>query len=133
MAISERAALKALGQAFTGLVRADEPDLTLRQQAILFTVALEAGPHTVRGLAARLGLAKPAVTRALDTLCRLGFLRRVADEADLRNVFIERTVEGMSYLRTLSAFMGDAGVTDRTVATRPEPDMPPVPAAGAAA
>lgn len=118
MVISERAALQALGQAFTGLVRAAEPDLTLRQQAILFTVALEPGPHTVRGLAARLGLAKPAVTRALDTLCRLGFLRRVADETDLRNVLIERTVEGMAYLRNLSAFMRDAGITDRPAPTR---------------
>ena len=31
------------------------PDLTMRQAAILLTVYLEAPPHTVRGLAERLG------------------------------------------------------------------------------
>ena len=34
----------------------------------MFTVYLDPPPHTVRGLAAALGVSKPAITRALDTL-----------------------------------------------------------------
>ena len=79
-------------------VRADGPDLTTRQMALLLTVYLEPGPHTVRGLAAELGVAKPVVTRALDTLGRLGFLKRTRDAADRRNVLVHRTVKGAVYL-----------------------------------
>ena len=79
-------------------VRADGPDLTTRQMALLLTVYLEPGPHTVRGLAADLGVAKPVVTRALDTLGRLGLLKRTRDAADRRNVLVHRTVKGAVYL-----------------------------------
>ena len=79
-------------------VRADGPDLTTRQMALLLTVYLEPGPHTVRGLAADLGVAKPVVTRALDTLGRLGFLKRTRDAADRRNVLVHRTVKGAVFL-----------------------------------
>ena len=37
-------------------VRDDAPDLTFRQMSILLTVYLEAPPHMIRGLAARLGV-----------------------------------------------------------------------------
>ena len=79
-------------------VRADGPDLTTRQMALLLTVYLEPGPHTVRGLAVELGVAKPVVTRALDTLGRLGFLKRTRDAADRRNVLVHRTVKGAVFL-----------------------------------
>ncbi|MEO0983068.1 MAG: MarR family transcriptional regulator [Pseudomonadota bacterium] len=101
MALSEREGLTLWRRALTASVRSDAPDLTARQQAILMTVALTPGPHTVRGLAADLDIAKPAVTRALDTLTRLDLVRRVKDESDLRSVFIERTVKGAAYLRAL--------------------------------
>lgn len=76
------------------LVRDDEQDLTSRQMAVLLTVYLEPPPHTVRGLAARLGVTKPVVTRALDTMGRLGLLGRHRDETDRRNVLVFRTLEG---------------------------------------
>ena len=38
------------------------PDLSLRQISILLTVYLEAPPHTVRDLAAKLGVSKPVIT-----------------------------------------------------------------------
>ena len=79
-------------------VRADEPDLTARQLAVLMTVYLGPPPHTVRGLAATLGVGKPAITRALDTLTRYGLVRRRRDEADGRNVLVQRTVRGSAYL-----------------------------------
>ena len=79
-------------------VRADGPDLTTRQMALLLTVYLEPGPHTVRALAAELKVAKPVITRALDTLGRLGFLKRTRDAADRRNVLVHRTVKGAVFL-----------------------------------
>lgn len=76
------------------LVHDDEQDLTARQMAVLLTVYLEPPPHTVRGLAKKLGVTKPVVTRALDTMGRLGLLSRRRDEADRRNVVVQRTLAG---------------------------------------
>jgi len=76
----------------------DQPDLTLRQTAILLQIYLVPPPHTVRGLAAMLGVTKPVITRALDSLGALGLVDRVRDERDKRNVVIKRTVAGALYL-----------------------------------
>jgi len=76
------------------LVRDGVQDLSARQLAVLLTVYLEPPPHTVRGLAAKLGVTKPAITRALDTMGRLGLVTRRRDEADRRNVLVQRTVAG---------------------------------------
>jgi DNA-binding MarR family transcriptional regulator len=76
------------------LVRDDQPDLSARQMVVLLTVYLEPPPHTVRGLAAKLGVTKPAITRALDTMGRMGLLSRRRDEADRRNVIVQRTLVG---------------------------------------
>lgn len=84
------------------LVRDDEPDLSLRQQAILFTVYLEAPPHTVRGLAEKLNVTKPVITRALDSMGRHDLVSRRRDEADRRNVLVQRTVKGALYLERLA-------------------------------
>ncbi len=79
-------------------VRERRPDLTTRQMTILLTVYLEPPPHTVRGLAARLAVTKPVITRALDTMGRLGLVKRRRDDSDRRNVFVQRTVEGSLFL-----------------------------------
>jgi len=76
------------------VVRDGEADLTARQLTVLLTVYLEPPPHTVRGLAAKLGVTKPVITRALDTMGRLKLVTRRRDEKDRRNVLIQRTVEG---------------------------------------
>ena len=91
-----------------GSVRSELPDLTQRQLAILLHVYLVPPPHTVRGLAQTLKVTKPAITRALDTLGRLGLLKRRRDEDDRRNVLVQRTVKG-------SVFLSDFG--DRVAAT----------------
>lgn len=80
------------------------PDLTARQTAILLTVHLDAGPHTVRGLAEALSLGKPAVVRAVDTLEAAGLLARTPDPADRRSVFIIATETGAT---RLAAMAGD--------------------------
>ena len=82
-------------------VHGDDPDLTVRQMAILLTIYLNPPPHTVRGLAAQLGVTKPVITRALDTMGILGLLSRRRDERDRRNVLIQRTVAGSEYLERL--------------------------------
>ena len=105
MQLSERDGLELWRRAVTASVRSDAPDLTARQQAILMTIALTPGPHTVRGLAEQLNIAKPAVTRALDALERLDFIKRVRDEADLRNIFLERRPPGMTYLRQFAGLV----------------------------
>ena len=76
------------------LVRDGERDLTQRQMAVLLTVYLEPPPHTVRGLAEKLAVTKPVITRALDTMGRLGLVSRRRDDTDRRNVLVHRTVEG---------------------------------------
>ncbi|WP_420960381.1 MarR family transcriptional regulator [Brucella sp. IR073] len=82
-------------------VRDEMPDLTWRQLAILLTIYLEPPPHTVRGLAAKLGVTKPVITRALDTMGALGLVSRHRDEKDRRNVLIKRTVSGALYVERL--------------------------------
>lgn len=79
-------------------VRSGKPDLTNRQMALLTLVYLTPGPHTVRGLASALGVSKPVITRALNTLAALGYLRRERDEADGRNIFVARTETGTDFL-----------------------------------
>ena len=87
-------ALKLLRDFTDTLVTDGEPDLSARQLAILLTIYLEPPPHTVRGLAAKLKVTKPVITRALDTMGKLGLVARRRDEADRRNVVIQRTPKG---------------------------------------
>lgn len=82
-------------------VRSNMPDLTERQMSILLTVYLDPPPHTVRGLAEKLNVTKPVITRALDTMGALGFLSRHRDAEDRRNVLIRRTVEGALFVERL--------------------------------
>ena len=103
MELSERGGLELWRRAVTASVRSDAPDLTARQQAILMTIALAPGPHTVRGLADH-----------------LDFIRRIKDDNDLRNIFIERTPAGMTYLRSFAGLVMAAasGETDETMTPR---------------
>ncbi len=83
-------------------VHDEAADLSLRQVTILLAIYLEAPPHTVRGLAARLHVSKPVITRALDSMGKLGLVARRRDEADRRNVLVQRTVKGVLYLESLA-------------------------------
>lgn len=69
-------------------------DLSVRQTAILLTVYLDDSAHTVRGLALRLQVTKPVITRALDSLGKLDLVSRRRDDGDRRNVLIQRTQAG---------------------------------------
>lgn len=79
-------------------VRAGLPDLSERQLSILLTVYLDPPPHTVRGLAERLDVTKPVITRALDRMGALDLVSRRRDKRDRRNVLVRRTVEGALFV-----------------------------------
>jgi DNA-binding MarR family transcriptional regulator len=83
-------------------VRSGWPDLTNRQLALVMLVYRTDGPHTVRGIAAVLRVSKPVITRALNTLCRLGLVRRERDGADRRSLFIRPTGAGEAFLDGLA-------------------------------
>lgn len=95
-------------------LRHDLAELNQRQTAILLEVYLGEPPHTVRGLAQRLGISKPAVTRALHRLEALDYARRRLDESDKRSVLVQRTVKGSVFLRDFADRIGqlasEAGV-----------------------
>ncbi len=105
-------------RALIGYVRSGEPDLTNRQMALLMLVYLTPGPHTVRGLAHGLGVSKPVVTRALNTLGALGYLRRERDQDDRRNIFVVRTSNGADFLEGFKRYLRD-GEAESSAARRP--------------
>lgn len=74
------------------------PELTARQTALLLTIHLDSESHTVRSLSQKLGLQKPAISRALDSLSALGLIKRVRDENDHRSIFVEETELGLQRL-----------------------------------
>ncbi|WP_137126265.1 MarR family transcriptional regulator [Roseomonas sp. HF4] len=97
-----------LRETIVALVRSDGPDLSARQLAVLLSVYLSEGPHTVRGLAADLNVSKPAITRALDRLGELDLARRKVDPADRRSVLVQRTPRGSTFLQDLQKVMQEA-------------------------
>ena len=105
--INSGQALQLWHQVSVSMVQTKERDLTQRQMAILLIVYLEKPPHTVRGLAAKLDVTKPVITRALDTMGAMKLLKRRRDDNDRRNVVIGRTLEGALYLEKLGDLVCD--------------------------
>ena len=91
-------ALRLWQAASLGEVTGGHPDLSMRQMSILLTVYLDPPPHTVRGLAGRLRVTKPVITRALNRLGEIGLLARHRDKTDGRNVLIGRTLQGALFV-----------------------------------
>lgn len=86
----------------------DAPDLSQRQLGVFLTVYLSDPPHTPGSLATTLAVTKPVITRALDRLCALNFVRRDLDPDDGRCRFVRRTIAGAAYLRRLRANLDQA-------------------------
>lgn len=115
--------------ALVASVRGDTPDLSARQMALMLSVYLGDAPHTVRGLAQTLHISKPAVSRALDRLGELGYVRRQRDDMDRRNVLVQRTSSGVQFLDGFSALIDQAktyaaGLPSRSVEFAVESSMP---------
>lgn len=93
--------------------------------ALMLSVYLGEGPHTVRGLAQVLRISKPAVSRALDRLGELGYVRRQRDDLDRRNVLVQRTGTGADFLTGFGGMIDEArthiaGQAPRMVDLAPE-------------
>jgi DNA-binding MarR family transcriptional regulator len=97
-----------LRTAIVELVRRDGADLSARQLGVFLTCYLETEAQTVRGLAAKLNVSKPAITRALDRLSEFDLVRRKTDPADRRSVLVQRTATGMAFQRELRTVLRDA-------------------------
>ena len=110
LGITPNQALQMWCTTFAEGVRRDAPDLTARQMAVLLLVYMTEAPHTVRGLAEALNISKPAVTRALDKLGKLEYLRRKEDEFDRRSVLVQPTVKGSIFLREYGEIIAKAGL-----------------------
>lgn len=102
MDLRPSAALKLWHDVMLAHVHGDDTDLSARQMVILLTIYLEAPPHTVRGLAKKLDVTKPVITRALDTMGARDLVQRRRDEDDRRNVVIQRTVKGALWIEKLA-------------------------------
>ncbi|MGF1544640.1 MAG: MarR family transcriptional regulator [Parvularculaceae bacterium] len=103
MAISD--SISTWREVMVDAVRGESPDLSMRQWAILLTIYLQPGPHTVRALSQELGVPKPAISRALDALSILGFVRRVRDAADRRVVLVQKTPDGAIFVDKFSSLV----------------------------
>jgi len=77
------------------LVRAGD-DHTTRQMALL--LCLREGSATVRGLAERMGVSKPVVTRAVDRGVEDLYVERLPDPDDRRSVLVSLTVPGRKFV-----------------------------------
>jgi DNA-binding MarR family transcriptional regulator len=115
--VSERTLMSWM-ETLISYVQSGQPDLTNRQMALMLLVYLTNGPHTVRGLAQALGVSKPVITRALNTLGSLGYLRRVRDEADRRNVFVVKTKAGQDFLESFERNIEQEASTQKPAKSR---------------
>ena len=115
-----------LRETLVALIRREGADLTARQFAVFLICYIEEGPHTVRGLAERTRLPKPAISRVLDRLGALGLTRRVADPRDKRSVLVACTADGFAFLRLVRDILQDAADLIRR-----DGDTPPEPSASA--
>lgn len=68
---------------------------SVRQMRVLLACAQSA--QTVRGLAKSMGVSRPAITRAADTLEKSKFLIRSPDKTDKRSVLLALTPAGKKF------------------------------------
>lgn len=79
------------------LVHLKDRDFSLRQLAVLAICVDAQEPPTVRGLARHLGIAKPAVTRAINRLEAAKLVRRKPDPSDRRSILIVPSPAGRRF------------------------------------
>lgn len=106
--LSSLQGLQLLHKSAFDMVRDGQQDLSQRQMAILLEIYLVPPPHTIRDLADKLGVTKPVITRALDTMGAMGLVDRRRDETDRRNVLVQRTVTGSNYVERLGDLVSSA-------------------------
>jgi DNA-binding MarR family transcriptional regulator len=102
-------ALLSLRAVSIAALNGPQSDLKMRQLAVWLALYLDPGPKTVRGLAAELGVPKPAISRALSRLQRLGVLERCRASEDRRDVILRKTAKGARLLRAFAHRIENAG------------------------
>lgn len=107
-----------LRDTIVGTVRRDGPDLSARQFSVFLIAYIEEGPHTVRGMAARLNVSKPAITRSVDRLTELGLAKRSPDPRDRRSVLVTRTRKGGEFLEAVKGLLAEGGKESSAPAAR---------------
>ena len=90
-----------------------ESGLYAGQDGVMLALA-EADGMTAGGLAARLGVKAPTMTRTIGRMEAQGFLERRADEEDARLTKVYLTTSGRDRLQTIAA----AGKTSEEIATK---------------
>jgi DNA-binding MarR family transcriptional regulator len=100
--------LHILCKALLSAARADQPDLTLRQLAVLLVVYQTAEPRTVSWLAAHLELTGSTVTRILNRLENLKLAHREVNWRDRRSMVVRRSALGMAMMERLGAEIAEA-------------------------
>ena len=100
--------LGILGDTVIALVRRRGRDLTVRQLGVFLICYFEAEAQTVRGLAAKLKVPKPTITRALDRLSEFNLVRRKVDPSDRRSVLVHSTMQGNAFVRDIDGIMAHA-------------------------
>ena len=89
-------------------VRSGQPILTNRQMAVLMVIYVSNDSYTVGGLAVKLTLSSPVVSRSLNMLETLGYLRRSRDPVDARSSLIQRTASGAAFLNSFEGAIAEA-------------------------
>lgn len=89
----ERRAASPSLSTFRNHIRAKAPDLTLRQFAVLMSLA-EHGPQQVKDLAFALDVRKPVISRMSTTLVDMGLIERRGSDEDGRLVYLLATDAG---------------------------------------
>ncbi|PPR09225.1 MAG: hypothetical protein CFH41_02742 [Alphaproteobacteria bacterium MarineAlpha11_Bin1] len=102
-------ALSLWRDALAASVRGDGPDLSVRQMLIMLRVYTVQSPHTVRELSEVLNISKPAISRALDRLEKLGFVLRHRNEYDRRSVRVRGTGKGHIFMMKFAEQVSEAG------------------------
>ncbi len=82
-------------------IRSEQPDLSNIQTAMLLIVYMTPGPHSARHLAQQLRAPKSSISRGLNRLAMLGYVRQERDPNDLRKSIITQTHEGKAFLEGL--------------------------------
>lgn len=123
-------AVRALARAARVLERASD-ELSLAQYRVLSAIA--AGEERASRVAERLQLGRPAVSAAVDALCREGLVQRTEAPGDQRAVSLVLTPDGAALLERVERAMGavldelcaragDRELTDRLAALGPALD-----------
>lgn len=73
-------------------------NLTVRQLAILLIMSQSPENLMCKEMAFRLRVSRSVISRAWDSLSNLGFIKRVRDEGDRRNVWAVLTPKGEKFM-----------------------------------